>query len=268
MGKYNDIDLSKWKNYDDIISDSLWIINKRDDSGSHKGDYHGNFIPQIPYQMLIRYTKEHECILDAFVGSGTTLIESKKLNRNAIGVDISEEAIKLAKERIDQTKGKGICSRIVGNSANVNLEREFNLIGNGSVQLIFYHPPYWNIIKFNEIKGNIALSNTLDDFLYAFEKVFDNTIEYLDDNRFFSVIIGDVYKNGEWMPLNSYIIQIMMKKGMKLKSIVVKNMEETKAKQNKKAIWRYRSLLGGFFVFAHEYILIFQKPKDKRKNSK
>ena len=41
MGKINDLDLKKWKEYTDISTDSLWIINKRDSSGNHKGDYHG-----------------------------------------------------------------------------------------------------------------------------------------------------------------------------------------------------------------------------------
>ena len=62
----NDLDMVHWKDYDDIITDSLWIINKRDNSGTHKGDYHGNFIPQIPNQLIKRYTKKGEWILDAF----------------------------------------------------------------------------------------------------------------------------------------------------------------------------------------------------------
>jgi hypothetical protein len=46
-----------------------------------------------------------------------------------------------------------------------------------------------------------------------------------------------------------------------LKSIVVKNFEETRGKRNQKELWRYRALAGGFYVFKHEYIFIFQKVK-------
>ena len=56
--KINDINLNRWKEYDDIITDSLWILEKRDSSGVHKADYWGNFIPQIPNQMIKRYTKK------------------------------------------------------------------------------------------------------------------------------------------------------------------------------------------------------------------
>ena len=48
--KINDINLNRWKEYQEIITDSLWILEKRDTSGAHIGSYWGNFIPQIPNQ--------------------------------------------------------------------------------------------------------------------------------------------------------------------------------------------------------------------------
>lgn len=72
--KINDINISRWKEYDDIITDSLWIFNKRDTSGAHLGWYWGNFIPQIPRQLMLRFTKQGDWVLDPFLGSGTTLI--------------------------------------------------------------------------------------------------------------------------------------------------------------------------------------------------
>jgi len=50
--RYNDIDLSRWKDYRDIYTDSLWLIDSRDRSNGHKLDYHGNYIPQIAAQTL------------------------------------------------------------------------------------------------------------------------------------------------------------------------------------------------------------------------
>lgn len=44
--KINDINLNRWKEYEDIITDSLWVLEKRDTSGVHIGSYWGNFIPQ------------------------------------------------------------------------------------------------------------------------------------------------------------------------------------------------------------------------------
>ncbi|GAI46887.1 unnamed protein product, partial [marine sediment metagenome] len=44
--KINEINLNRWKEYDDIRTDSLWIIGKRDSTGVHTAGYWGNFIPQ------------------------------------------------------------------------------------------------------------------------------------------------------------------------------------------------------------------------------
>ena len=52
MARYNDLDPKYWKEYTDINTDSLWIIDKRDNSGVHSPDYHGNFVPQIPHQLF------------------------------------------------------------------------------------------------------------------------------------------------------------------------------------------------------------------------
>ena len=62
MSKYNDLDKKKWKEYSDILTDSLWIINRRDKSGAHEKKYHGLFVPQIPHQLLSRYTKQGDWV--------------------------------------------------------------------------------------------------------------------------------------------------------------------------------------------------------------
>lgn len=86
---FNDIDINQWKAYDEIITDSLWLIGSRDKSGAHTAELHGNFIPQIPHQAMLRYPKRGEIVLDTFSGNGTTLIECKRLGRNGIGVELS-----------------------------------------------------------------------------------------------------------------------------------------------------------------------------------
>jgi DNA modification methylase len=100
MAKFNDLDLKNWKELD-INTDSLWIIDKRDSSGKHKNIYHGNFIPQIPYQLIKRYTKENEIMIEPFMGSGTTLFECEKLNRKYIGFDINEEIMNYVKKQMN-----------------------------------------------------------------------------------------------------------------------------------------------------------------------
>jgi len=102
--KINDLNLHRWKEYDDIITDSLWVLDKRDNSGAHNAGYWGNFIPQIPNQFLKRYTKQGDWVLDTFLGSGTTLIECKRLGRNGIGVELNPKVVELAEKNISKIK--------------------------------------------------------------------------------------------------------------------------------------------------------------------
>src|SRR3972149_1106894 len=50
---------------------------------------------------ISKLTKEGDVVLDPFMGSGTVCLAAKKLNREYIGIEISEEYYKIAKERID-----------------------------------------------------------------------------------------------------------------------------------------------------------------------
>lgn len=59
--------------------------------------YHAKFNPDIPKKFIEKYSKENDTVLDPFCGSGTTLLEGIKLNRNVIGVDLSPIAILNAK---------------------------------------------------------------------------------------------------------------------------------------------------------------------------
>lgn len=91
---FNDIDVNQWKAYNEIITDSLWLIGSRDKSGAHTAELHGNFIPQIPHQAMLRYTKRGEIVLDTFLGNGTTLIECKRLGRHGSGVELVLQPVK------------------------------------------------------------------------------------------------------------------------------------------------------------------------------
>lgn len=256
-----DINLRRWKEYSDIITDSLWIIKKRDNTGVHTAGYWGNFIPQIPYQMIQRYTKRGEWILDTFAGCGTTLIESQRLGRNSIGVELQEDVVNIANKLIKSEFNQfATFNEVVqGDSLNINYE---DLLGKyliKKVQLIIMHPPYFDIIKFSKDPRDLSNLSSVNDFIKTMGLIVERASKYLDKGRFLIIVIGDKYSKGEWIPLGFLLMQEVLSKGFLLKSIIVKNFEDTTAKRNQKELWRYRAIVGGFYVFKHEYILVFRR---------
>ncbi len=260
MARYNDLNMEHWQDYIDINTDTLWIIDKRDNSGAHSGNYHGNFVPQIPYQLLSRYTKKGDWVLDPFMGSGTSLIEAQRMGRNSIGIDLQESVVKEARCRI-ATEKKGDCQTqcFVGDSVNINMETLLQSLGLKKIQFVLFHPPYWDIIKFSDHPNDLSNANRLETFLFQFEKVIDNSTQFLEKYRYCAVVIGDKYANSQVVPLGFYCMNSFLKKGFLLKAILVKNFGETKGKANQQGIWRYRALASDFYIFKHEYIFIFKK---------
>ncbi len=265
-GKINDMDMNRWREYEDIITDSLWIIKKRDRSGAHNADYWGNFIPQIPYQMINRYTKKNEWVLDTFAGSGTTLIECRRNGRNGIGIDISPNAVETSEKNIENEENRfNVKTRVIkGNSIKIDYKRIMEENGIEKFQLAILHPPYWDIIKFSDDTEDLSNMPSTKEFLKSMRILGEKVYDVLEDGRMAVLVIGDKYSGGEWIPLGFLTMNELMASGFNLKSIVVKNYDLTRGKSNQEELWRYRALMGNFYVFKHEYIFIMEKKKGRR----
>ncbi|MBK7996883.1 MAG: DNA methyltransferase [Blastocatellia bacterium] len=257
----NDININRWKEYDEILTDSLWIIDRRDSSGVHSAGYWGNFIPQIPNQMMKRYTKKGDWVLDTFLGCGTTLIEAQRLGRNCIGVELQANIVEKATNFINSEPNNHLTTWKILNqdSAAIDYNCILKQLGINSVQLVIMHPPYFDIIKFSEDPKDLSNANSVSNFLVMLKNVAANAASILDKGRYLVLVIGDKYVDGDWIPLGFLAMNEILNLGFSLKSIVVKNFEDTTGKRNQKDLWRYRALVGGFYIFKHEYIFILKR---------
>lgn len=261
MARYNDIDMNKWREYDEILVTSFWEF-QRENSGVHNAGYHGNFIPQVPRQLFHRYTKKGDWVLDPFMGSGTSLIEAQRMGRNSIGIELLSDVAKEASSRIQQEHNDNCSTNVViGNSQTLNMDKMLSEYGIKKYQFAIFHPPYWDIIKFSDRSEDLSNSASLEIFLNNFGEVIDNTTKHLEKYRYCALVMGDKYSNGQIVPLGFQCMTLFLQRGFTMKAILVKNFDKTKGKINQKAIWRYRALASDFYLFDHEYIFIFKKER-------
>ncbi len=262
--KYSDINLNKWKEYAHIITNSLWLFPSRLKEHGHSNDYHGNYIPQIAQQMYERYTKKGDVVLDMFFGSGTSGIEAVNMDRRCIGVELKQDLVDSVSEKFTPkqlvTDVNIICSDSTSNNAVEKVKARLEIMGEKNAQFLMLHPPYDDIIKFSDKKEDLSNCESTEEFYDMFEKVAQNGYDLLEKGRFACLIIGDSYKNSEVQPLGFECMNRMRKIGFKLKSTIVKDIQgNERAKGRTANLWRYRALAGGFSIFNHEYIFVFQK---------
>ena len=259
----DDITKDNWKEAD-LNVDSLWIIGERDKSGKHANVYHGNFIPQIPNQLIRRYTKENNTVMELFSGGGTTLFECEKLRRNHIGFDINKQIIAYVQEKMQScTQIKyAICD------CDVTDAQEFNTLaanvcneqGIEKVDFLIVHPPYLDIVKFTQDKRDLSQISDLNTFMDKFVDAMRNSLAFLKKDKYFAIVAGDIYKKSEVVPLAFYMMNAIKQNfNVKMKGIIIKNIEGNKGKLGVQDIWKYRAMKSDYFLFKHEYIFVFKK---------
>ena len=261
---YNDINLKQWRNYSHVKTDTLWEFPHRLIEHGHSNEYHGNYIPQIAQQLYERYTKKNDVVLDLFFGSGTSGIEAINMDRRCIGVELKDELAELVSQKFTPkqlvTDVNIICADSTSQLAKDKVQARLEIMGKKQAQFLVLHPPYDDIIKFSDKKEDLSNCATTEEFYDMFEKVAKNGYDLLEKGRFAALIIGDSYKNSEIQPLGFRCLERMNKLGFVTKAIIVKDIQGNERAKGKTAnLWRYRALAGGFNIFNHEYVMIFQK---------
>jgi len=165
-----------------VIPYTVWDFPYRDDYAGDK-EFHGNCSPQIIEQCIWRLTDEGDLVVDPMAGSGTALGVCKKFNRRCIGYDI-----KPPENRPD----------IVQNdSRKVPLEDE-------SVDMVFIHPPYWNLTHYTKAEENLpdlSRAKTVEEYSAMIKQVFKECYRILKHGKFMCVLLGDLIRGGRFISL-------------------------------------------------------------------
>lgn len=228
-----------------------WSFPQRGNWATHDAKWRGNWSPYIPRNILLRYSKEGDLILDQFVGGGTTLVEAKLLKRNIIGVDINDAALTRCKEKI-AFKHEGVDGKVLLYKGDA---RNLDFISDESIDLICTHPPYANIIQYSEdIPGDLSRLK-VNDFLKEMRDVATESYRVLKKDKFCAVLMGDTRRKGHMIPMSFDVMRIFENTGFKLKELIIKEQHNCKAT----GYWKTNSIKYNFLLIAHEYLFIFRK---------
>ncbi len=235
---------------------TVWSFPDRGDWATHKGNYRGNWSPYIPRNLIDRFTSVGDLVLDPMLGSGTTLVETKLMGRNGIGVDINPNAIMVSMNRLDfkynpldESYKEPKIELYLGDARNLNL------IEDNSIDLIATHPPYAGIISYSksQIEGDLS-SLKFENFIEEMGEIAKEFYRVLKPGKYCAILIGDTRKHRHYIPVNVRVLLKFLEAGFVIKEDIIKLQHNTKTTREKWSGNRY-----DFYKIAHEHLYIFRK---------
>ncbi len=232
---------------------TVWSFPRRGKWATHKSDWRGNWSPEVVRNLILRYSKEKEHLLDCMIGGGTTAIEAKILDRHITCTDINEEATNRTQNSLDfeiETKAR---QRIKLCDA-----RKLDFIKNEEIDFILTHPPYADIIKYSDgqIKEDLSNIHSIDNFADEMEKVAKELYRVLKKGKYCAILIGDTRRQKMYQPMAYKVMDKFLKQGFELKEDIIKQQHNCKAT----GFWVNKSKEHNFLLIMHEHLFVFVKP--------
>jgi len=235
---------------------SVWSFKQRGNWATHDGRYRGNWSPYIPRNVILKYSRNGDVVLDYFVGGGTTAIEAKLLGRRCIARDINPACVNLTLENLKFTPPQTLFPfSIYEPDVRVGDARDLSDISDNSIDLICAHPPYAGIINYSsDIDGDLS-KLSIENFLKEMKKVAAESYRVLKPGKKCVILIGDIRRHKHVIPVGFQIINIFLEAGFKLKELAIKRQHNCKTT----GFWYEKSIKYNFLLLAHEYLPIFEK---------
>ncbi len=231
---------------------TVWAFPRRGKWATHTSDWRGNWSPEVVRNLILRYSSEKDILLDPMIGGGTTAIEAKILNRNIVCSDVNDGALIRTRKCLEFEIENDSWQKVVKRDA-----RKLVKFKDASFDFILTHPPYVDIIKYNDgkIKEDLSNIHKIDIFIDEIEKVAKELYRVLKKGKYCAILIGDTRRNKMYQPLAFKVMERFLKVGFELKEDIIKRQFNCKAT----GFWVKKSQEANFLLIMHEHLFVFQK---------
>jgi len=188
----------------------------------------------VIWNLLQRYTKPDDLVVDPMAGSGTTIDVAKELNRKAIGYDISPY-----RKDIVQSDARKIP------------------LGNNSADFVFIDSPYSDNVKYSDHPKCIGKIPCTDErFFKELEKVAKEIHRTLKPDKYMAWLIGDHWrKTTGYIPVGVRIYDMLSKLFTPVDVICVVRRNQT----SNTGLWHKRAREFNFYLRGFKYLFIMKK---------
>jgi len=220
-----------------IETTTLWDFPRQNYGDTPHGDnkFNGVTPAGVIWNLLQRYTKPGDLVVDPMCGSGTTIDVAKELGRKVIGYDI-------APYRKD----------IIQNDArHIPLE-------DNSVDFVFIDSPYSNNIKYSDHPDCIGkISAGKEEFFEELEKVAKEIQRILRPGKTMAWLIGDHWrKKSGFIPVGFKLCHRLCKYFETVDIICLTRRNQT----SNTSLWHRRARQFNFYLRGFKYLFIMKKP--------
>ncbi|NLW72454.1 MAG: site-specific DNA-methyltransferase [Chloroflexi bacterium] len=226
-------------------------------------------------RIISLFSHEGELVVDPFVGSGTTLVAAKDLNRNAVGFDLLKKYIELSQTRLNQQNLYTTTQQLAIEADAIDIHNYFEP---DTISLIWTSPPYANLLnrkrlnKSRRDRDNGQLNKieqysqnprdlgtmNLQAYTTAMGQIFENLLPLLKRKAHCIINVPDFWWENKRVTLHISLVEEMRRRGYELRNTIIWDRTNI---VNRIGIFGYPSnyiTMGTTF----EYLLDFWRPAD------
>ncbi len=232
-----------WKPTLELQTTTLWEYPSQHYGEEEQGSqgYIGATPSYVIWNLLKRYTKEGDQVLDPMCGSGTTLDVCKDLNRKGLGFDLDPR-----RADIQEADARKIPLK------------------DHSVNFAFVDPPYSTHVRYSGLPECIGELNANEPgYFEAVNLVIREMFRVLKPGGYMGLYVSDSFKKDKYFIPIGFELFAMMRQLMEPIDIICVTRHN---KSMKRFNWHRAAIEGNYFLRGFNYLFVMRKAKAAKNN--